>query len=233
MQYGSKQMSILSTRLKQIRKSQQLLQEDVACMLGMKRVTISNYERGIRRPDVNTLNKLASFYGVTTDWLLNMAEKPYREYGNYHRKDAINHTFKSYRLKKRIMVKKHIKAPVIRDLQSYSNGFAEVDAEEFLYINQNKLTLTPDDKVFFWQVSSDNMKPLLFPGDYILVKQQEKLKSGELGLFLVKGEPFNGRIHKARDFAVLVGSNPEYVAFKVKLKELIIVGKILSIVRYY
>lgn len=226
-------MSTLGTRLKEIRKNQKLIQGEVASTLGLKRVTLSNYERGYRRPDVDTLNKLAGFYGVTTDWLLRIADQPDNEHRNYSNRDTSNRIFKSYRIQQRMMVKRHIKAPVIRDLQSYLNGFAKVNTEEYLYIEQNKLTLNSEDKVFFWQVSSDNMKPLLFSGDYILVKQQEKLNSGDLGLFLVKGEPFNSRIHKVRDYAVLVSSNQEYASFKVKLQELVTVGKIISSLRYY
>ena len=39
-------------------------------MLGVSNVTINRYEQGVRRPDPATLEKIATIYGVTVDYLL-------------------------------------------------------------------------------------------------------------------------------------------------------------------
>lgn len=56
--------------LAKLRKEKGLLQKEVAAYLNMTVATISNYEKGVHSPDLNTLVKLADFYGVSTDYLL-------------------------------------------------------------------------------------------------------------------------------------------------------------------
>lgn len=62
---------MLSENLKTIRKLKKLTQDNVAEHLNVKRQTYSAYERGVSIPDATTLNKLAKYFNVTTDYLLN------------------------------------------------------------------------------------------------------------------------------------------------------------------
>lgn len=56
--------------LAELRKERGFLQKEVAAYLNMTVATISNYEKGVHSPDLNTLCKLADFYNVSTDYLL-------------------------------------------------------------------------------------------------------------------------------------------------------------------
>ena len=56
--------------LAKLRKEKGYLQKEVAAYLNMTVATISNYEKGVHTPDLNTLTKLADFYDVSTDYLL-------------------------------------------------------------------------------------------------------------------------------------------------------------------
>ena len=56
--------------LAQLRKEKGLLQKEVAKHLNMTVATISNYEKGVHLPDLNTLIVLADFFDVSTDYLL-------------------------------------------------------------------------------------------------------------------------------------------------------------------
>ena len=58
------------TRLIQLRKSRKLLQKDVAEKLGVAISTYSYWESGKNEPDYESLLKLAKFFNVTTDYLL-------------------------------------------------------------------------------------------------------------------------------------------------------------------
>lgn len=56
--------------LAELRKERGCLQKEVAAYLNMTVATISNYEKGVHTPDLDTLIKLADFFNVSTDYLL-------------------------------------------------------------------------------------------------------------------------------------------------------------------
>lgn len=56
--------------LAELRKEKGFLQKEVAAYLNMTVATVSNYEKGVHSPDLITLSKLADFYNVSTDYLL-------------------------------------------------------------------------------------------------------------------------------------------------------------------
>jgi DNA-binding XRE family transcriptional regulator/CheY-like chemotaxis protein len=58
-------------RLKQLRIAHNLSQEDIAKIVGGRgRTTIGNWESGLAEPNLETLKKLAAYFGVTIDYLL-------------------------------------------------------------------------------------------------------------------------------------------------------------------
>lgn len=56
--------------LTELRKEKNLGQKELASLLNMSISTISNYENNVHSPDLATLSKLATFFHVTTDYLL-------------------------------------------------------------------------------------------------------------------------------------------------------------------
>lgn len=53
-----------------LRKEKGVLQKEVATYLNVTVATISNYEKGVHAPDLDTLILLADFFDVSTDYLL-------------------------------------------------------------------------------------------------------------------------------------------------------------------
>jgi len=69
-------------RLKDLREDKDLLQKDVANLLGIKQTVYSRYERGFHTIPVVHLLTLADFYQTSTDYILGRTNesKPYPEY---------------------------------------------------------------------------------------------------------------------------------------------------------
>ena len=63
--------------LAKLHKERNLGQKELAAILSLSTGTISNYENGVHAPDLNTLCKLAEYFGVTTDYLLNRTDYRY------------------------------------------------------------------------------------------------------------------------------------------------------------
>jgi transcriptional regulator with XRE-family HTH domain len=67
---------VFGKRLSQLRKSHKMSQYDLADKLRFSRGQIANYEQGQRQPDYETLQKLADFFEVSTDYLLGRIDDP-------------------------------------------------------------------------------------------------------------------------------------------------------------
>lgn len=63
--------------LAELRKDKNLKQKDLAELLNLSIGTISNYETGSHEPDFATLNILADFFHVSTDYMLGRTNLPY------------------------------------------------------------------------------------------------------------------------------------------------------------
>ena len=57
-------------RLKELREEKGLSQTHVAEAIGIRQQTISQYEKGITQPDIQTIKKLCDFFEVTAGYLL-------------------------------------------------------------------------------------------------------------------------------------------------------------------
>lgn len=68
-------METFPERLRRLRKGYGLTQEDLAKMVGVNKQTISQYERGVRRPDLEMLTRLSERLGTTTDYLVGKTDR--------------------------------------------------------------------------------------------------------------------------------------------------------------
>ena len=60
--------------LKQLRKSHNLTQEKLGYDTGLSKAAISKYEKGLGYPSFDILIRFANYFGVTTDYLLNVSK---------------------------------------------------------------------------------------------------------------------------------------------------------------
>lgn len=61
---------MIGDRLKVLRSSLGRTQEEVSKAIGVSRAAYSHFENNRNEPDAETLGKLASYYDVTTDYLI-------------------------------------------------------------------------------------------------------------------------------------------------------------------
>ena len=63
-------MYMFNDKIRYLRKHQELTQAEVADGINILQSTYSNYEQGTREPNLETLKKLANFFDVSIDYLL-------------------------------------------------------------------------------------------------------------------------------------------------------------------
>lgn len=70
-------------RLKTLRLSKDMTQEELGCLLGKTKNSISQYETGKREPDLETLMIISEYFNVTLDYLLGKTENPHHGDSDY------------------------------------------------------------------------------------------------------------------------------------------------------
>ena len=63
-------MATYSERIRELRVLHGMSQQDLADRLDVNKVTISQYERGVRKPDLNALTALCDIFNVSSDYLI-------------------------------------------------------------------------------------------------------------------------------------------------------------------
>lgn len=63
-------MNKFKERFKKERKNKEITQKELADIFNADKSTISKYENGHNKPDLNLLIKYADFFGISTDYLL-------------------------------------------------------------------------------------------------------------------------------------------------------------------
>ena len=61
---------MLSTKLKELRAKRDMSQAELAEILGVTQQAVGRWEKELNMPDIETLNKIADYFHVTTDELL-------------------------------------------------------------------------------------------------------------------------------------------------------------------
>ena len=65
---------LFGDRLKELRKERNLTQEEISEICQVAKQTISNWENNITQPPFEIVKRLAQYFGVTIDYLLNFTQ---------------------------------------------------------------------------------------------------------------------------------------------------------------
>lgn len=63
-------------KIREILEERNIKQKDVASAIGIYTSTMSQYVTGVREPDIETLIKLADYFGVSVDYLIGHDSPP-------------------------------------------------------------------------------------------------------------------------------------------------------------
>lgn len=65
---------LFGDRLKELRKERDLTQEEISEICQVAKQTISNWENNVTQPPFDIVKKLAQYFGVTIDYLLDFTQ---------------------------------------------------------------------------------------------------------------------------------------------------------------
>lgn len=169
-------------RLKMLRQKKNVLQKDVAEAINVSRTTYVKYENGDSEPSHKILIKLAEYYNVSIDYLLNKTNSR-----NYN---------------------KGIKIPV---LGSVAAGIPISAIQDIIDEEEISEELASTGEFFGLVIKGDSMSPIITNGDTVIVRSQPDAENGDIAIVLVNGDEATcKKIKKTPEGVMLIPLNPEY-----------------------
>ena len=193
-------------KLKSIRLSRKLSQQEFADMLGTSKQVVSRYELGQTTPKIGVAARWCELLGVNLDNMLNNNRDIYDD------TQPIN---LPHGMESPTVTEDYVTFPVIGDLAA---GFDHIMCEDWtgdkIDIPVSYLHGRPISDYFCLKVKGDSMYPLYMDGDRVLVLQAPTLQhSGDIGVVRYDGEMATlKKVEYAdgEDWVRLVAINPNY-----------------------
>ena len=123
-------MATLGSRIKNLREKRDIKQVDFAKKLGVSNVVLSRYESDERKPDYDTLQTIADFFEVSTDYLLGRKERAPQKL-TITKEDVFGYNLKNQRQNKKWLfhdIEKRLDFS-IEEYKRYEQGL-EIPSEE-------------------------------------------------------------------------------------------------------
>jgi phage repressor protein C with HTH and peptisase S24 domain len=216
-------------RLKYLRKTLGLSQEEFGERIGKSLRTIQYWEAGtVQIPDT-ALKLISSTFGVSYEWLKTGQGEMWEK-----REKAL---LEELEAKTREVLEKLVRIPVVGRAGA---GFPEspADMDVVGYVLVSKETFQKGGK-FSVQVSGDSMEPTLHNGDFVVFKPYtgdgSDIPNGKVVIVRnYSGELIVKRLTRVNGYIVLTSDNPKYPPIlpeQFKTEGLRIVGVAVKIVR--
>lgn len=197
-------MTYTGSRIKYLRKLENVTQQQLADAIGVAKSTISMYETGQREPDFETLEALADYFNVEM--------RTFFPGGNSS--SSV------------IPLPKDTFYPLLGDIACGKPILAEENIAEYVQF-------PGDMKVdFCLRCRGDSMVDArIFDGDIVFIRQQPEVENGEIAAVLIGDETTLKRVYHAGDTLTLVAANSSYAPMVYtgqQLSSVRILGKAVS-----
>ena len=192
-------------RLKTLRKSKGLTQDEFSRQTGIGRSAVSMYESGKRMPSYKVLSALSKYFQVSTDYLLENSDVEVAPAAPSASR-APKVTRYTYRI------------PVVGRVAAGQPILAQEEIIDYEYIDER--LHKGGDQYFGLIVKGASMEPTIHDGDTIIVRVQESVESGQIAVVLVDGEDATVKEVKETDTGLtLIGHNVAVYAPHVYSRE--------------
>lgn len=185
-------MSELSGNMKVLRKRYGLTQNDLAEKLGVKRPVIGAYEEQRAEPSIELLQKMATLFDTSIDYLVGKK-----------------------------MDGRRIPIVPVRAAAGYLHGYSDpefIDSLPTMDLSGTDMPLRSDMRVF--QISGDSMHPLE-DGAYVIAEklnQLSEIRSGQPHVVITDDGIVYKRVQIEGVFANLISDNKFYAPYSIELR---------------
>lgn len=202
-------MYCFDKNLKYLRTRNNIEQMELAEQLGFKSSSaVSEWEKGVRIPNVGILSDIAEIFKVSIDDLMN---------------EDLSDTSVFYRKKnytKRI--------PLIGRVAAGTPILAEENIEDYFNIDKSL------DADFALRVKGDSMIDAeIYDNNIAFIKKQEDLENGEIGVILIDDEATLKRFYKNDGSVILQPENKNYNPIILTKGNVCVLGKLIAVLKKF
>lgn len=201
-------------RIKQLRKEKGISVDKLAEMIGKDRATVYRYEsKDIEKMPTSVLEPLARALGTTPAKLMGWEEDSTSFSDTLH-----------------LLPQKNV---YMRPLyNSVAAGFGVIADNTIVSYIPTYIANPIEQEQYIWiTVQGDSMSPLIDDGSEILVRKQESVDSGQIGVVLVDGEDaVVKKITYGDDWIELISVNPYYPPRRFEKRDVLRV-RVLGLVK--
>lgn len=170
------------------------------------------YEKGAREPDFETLELIADYFNVDTDYLLGRTVKT-----TYIPSSALR------------------KGVSINVLGRVAAGIPIDAIEEVIDTEEITEEMAKTGEFFGLKIKGNSMEPRIYENDVVIVRQQNDAESGDVVIATINGDEATcKRLRKYRDGIELISNNPSYEPMFFSNEEILskpvrIIGKVVEL----
>ena len=180
----------MKNNIKAAREGHSLTQKECADQLGISLRAWQTYEQGVSEPKQELLCKIADMLNVSIDYLLGREQKPEPYYHegldavlSYQRQgQQIPGTEQMQEVCRTVLLKYYADAASAGTGEPLSD-----DPEEEIEVLETPEALAADCVI---RINGDSMMPAFVDGDLALVRYQETVEPGQVGVFIKNGEGY-------------------------------------------
>ena len=222
--------------IRDYRRRSGLSQEQLGALAGVKKNAVGAWEAGRSRPDVASIPILCRALGIPLQLFFGLEEDPdslllkekFARLNAYNRRIILNQMDMLYSMQEGKSARPVKLVSLFQNDLSAAAGpvsYLEESRGETVYLYPDEMTRHADEII---RVSGNSMSPTFEDGDRVLVHHQDRLKEGEIGIF-VNGDA--GYIKEYRRDG-LYSHNPDYAPIRFSENDSVrCVGRVLGKLR--
>jgi len=202
-------------RLKELRRSRGLTQEELGQAIGVQKAAICKYETGRVTLPPEAMMRLCDFFGVSADHLMGRDVIPFLKSENSS-------------LSRRLMpLPETVGVPLVGRVHAGLPILAEENITEYIPLPAEEVR---SGEYFYMEVEGDCMLGACIPeGALVLVRMQSRLENGQIGVVRLEDQVLLRRVKWMPPQLMLIPANVNYEPMIIDSGDAQIVGRVVEV----
>lgn len=222
--------NLTAQRIRQGRRSLNLTQEKFAEKCDVNRVTVSSWENGKYAPEGDTLQRVASALGVSTDYLMGRETSA--------KKEALSaeSNISGQRLNRDNVILVPVISPILKCSAGNGNGYDDSGVawdvvSQYPLFDGTLSALYSSKSLSAMYAEGDSMEPQIHDGDLIVFVHDETWIPGNIAIVRLDGKLFVKGILRSKNGYILRSQNRDYADIEVgEDDDFSVVGRVVKII---